>query len=68
MELKGLTKSGTAQIASAILNLARKVKMERGTLWYKIDKMQPGCRDLNNLTPANAFDLMIELANKLYKK
>ena len=68
MELKGYTNASQHQMSAAILNLARKVKMGKSTLWYKIDKMQSGCNDLNNLTPANAVDLMIDLANKLYKK
>jgi hypothetical protein len=67
MELKGFTNSNEAKMSSALLNLRRKLKMDHVVFWATVDSIQPGCTNLPDLTPANGFDLMVKLANKLYK-
>ena len=67
MELKGYTRNNQAKAGNAILNLAQKLKLERSEMWALINEYQQ-VKGLDALTPANTVDILIDFANKLYKR
>ena len=64
MKLEGYTNANPHMISNAILNLARRLKMDRDSMWQIVNGLQPGCASLTDLTPANMLDLLVTLANK----
>ena len=69
MELKGLTFNSEQDLNDALLNLARKMKIERKNFWIL------ACRNadreigsLNQMTVSERVDWLIQMGRDLYKK
>ncbi len=65
MELTGLTNCNNASVNRAILNLAQKLKLTRAELWADY---LTGYGDMSTIPINIRFDVIVKLANKLYKR
>ena len=69
MELTGLTNGSEDHLNIAILNLARKLKMERSAFWQIANSLAGReITNLNQLTVAKRVDWLIGLGYNLYKR
>jgi hypothetical protein len=66
MKLEGYISAGTISLDNALLNVARKLKMTRSEFWEMKDI--EGNKKLADVGVANKIQLLITLANKLYKQ